>query len=94
MMTEAELERLAYLMEECSEVVQISAKILRHGWESRNPDAPKNGTNRQQLESELCDVMGAMALLFKNNDINIDVVERGLKNKNYRYMHHEENNGS
>ena len=33
----AELERLAFLAEECAEAIQVVAKIVRHGWESRDP---------------------------------------------------------
>src|SRR5579872_899269 len=36
-LTPAQIERLALLAEECGEVMQAVSKILRHGYESRNP---------------------------------------------------------
>lgn len=83
-LTPAEHERLAYLMEECGEVVQIIGKILRHGYESRDPtkatptfDPNRGGqdgwrntspTNRELLARELGDVMRAMDMLAAAKD--------------------------
>lgn len=40
-LSDAELERLAYLAEECGEVQQIIGKIIRHGYESYSPNDPE-----------------------------------------------------
>jgi len=67
--TPAERERLALLAEECSEVVQIAMKILRHGYESYHPDDPDED-NRELLEKELGDVRFATRLMIEAKDIN------------------------
>lgn len=85
-LTPAEAERLAYLSEECAEVIQIIGKILRHGYESRDPtkavptfDDNRGGqtgyrntspTNRATLERELGDVQRAVAMLCVSGDLN------------------------
>lgn len=53
-LTPAETERLAILAEEMGETIQVIGKILRHGYDSRNPLEGKTGwTNRANLEKEL-----------------------------------------
>lgn len=85
-LTPAEHERLAYLMEECGEVIQIIGKIMRHGYESYDPTDPNNKvvgengrgigktlqvtTNRQLLERELGDVMRAARMLGTSGDVD------------------------
>lgn len=59
-LTPAETERLAYLMEECAEVIQIIGKIQRHGYNSYNPFDEKKLDNRALLNMELSDVLKAM----------------------------------
>lgn len=54
-LTYAQAERLAVLIEDCGEIVTAATKIMRHGYESTNPDDPGAGTNRHQLEQELGD---------------------------------------
>lgn len=46
-LTNAELERLAILMEECAEVQHIIGKIIRHGYESFNPFDDNKTPNRK-----------------------------------------------
>ncbi|MDJ0712582.1 MAG: hypothetical protein QNJ14_19525 [Woeseiaceae bacterium] len=43
-----EAERLAILAEEAGELIQTIGKILRHGYDSYNPDCPSDGDNREQ----------------------------------------------
>lgn len=85
-LTPAEDERLAYLMEECGEVIQIIGKIMRHGFESRDPtkavptfDDNRGGqtgfrntspTNRKLLERELGDVIRAIGMLTGAGDLD------------------------
>lgn len=71
-LTPAQAERLAILMEECGEVVQIIGKILRHGFESCSPFGANPETNRQALVRELFDVRAAAELC------SIDLPELGL----------------
>lgn len=92
-MDKAKIERLALLMEECAEVQQVIGKILRHGEFSTHPDTP-NITNRDLLEQELCDLVGAMHLCNQEGDINVDRAaaygdEEYLKRKN-KYLHFNE----
>jgi len=67
-LTPAEAERLALLAEECGEVIQVIGKILRHGWDSRNPLLLDSLTNRQSLEKELGHLSVALALMYEAND--------------------------
>ena len=92
----AEAELLALLAEECGECIQAVGKILRHGYESRNPDESNGYTNRQQLEKEVADVRAAIAMLIKAKDLSRIAVEshqQGRENKVQRYMHHQAPNG-
>lgn len=66
-MTEAQLERIAKLLEECAEVVQICGKAIRFGYESEH-----NGrTCLDRLEEELGDVLLSMRMMAENGDISL-----------------------
>lgn len=83
----AQAERLAYLLEELGEAQQAIGKILRHGYESRDPTKAtptyddnrggQNGwrntspTNRAMLERELGDVQRAVAMLCVAKDLSM-----------------------
>jgi NTP pyrophosphatase (non-canonical NTP hydrolase) len=82
-LTPAELERLAYLAEECGEVVQIVMKILRHGY----GDETTKYNNRELLKDEIIDVQKALYLMCKKNDIVFDF--ETLEEPTYKYMHHQ-----
>ena len=85
-LTPAEAERLSYLLEELGEAQQAIGKILRHGYESRDPTKPvpvfndnrgghtgyrnTSPTNRQMLERELGDVRRAINMLTKAGDLS------------------------
>ncbi len=89
-LTPAEHERLALLMEECGEVVQIIGKILRHGYESRHPNG--GPTNRGLLMKELGDVHAAQRLLIKADDIAYAKIrEHSLEKQETvaQYLHHQ-----
>lgn len=87
----AEAERIALLMEEAGEVVQICGKILRHGFESYHPDDEKRITNRKLLEKELGDLSAARRLMEVNGDIkHLEVMlgESSKLNRINAYLHH------
>lgn len=89
-LTEAEIERLALLAEECGETIQVIGKILRHGYDSRWP-LPDGDTNRTKLEREIGDIHVAIDLLYSNEDVNEERVddaytEKGLKIN--KWLHH------
>ena len=88
-LTPAEAERLAYLIEECSEVIKCATKILRHGYDSHNPDRPGDGSNRNQISREIADVSNATNLMYAARDIRppSEAINAG---KWKRYMHHQE----
>lgn len=75
-LSDAQLERLAILSEELGEAQQAIGKIIRHGYDSNNPDLPRPvycgipTGNRQDLEKELGDVMYAIDALAATRDIN------------------------
>lgn len=75
-LSEAQIERIAILMEECSEVIQICGKILRHGYNSYNPFDEKKIINKSFLEKELGDVLFAIKLLETSNEIDIEVIKK------------------
>lgn len=62
----AEIERLALLIEECSEVIKVCTKVLRHGWQP----AGEPYDNRAALEQELGDVRLAERLMITNCDVH------------------------
>jgi len=90
-LTPAEAERLAMLSEECAEVSQAIGKILRHGYESRNPLKADSRSNRFDLRREVLDVMAILLLMVSEHDFDEiqryeaqEALERKLK-----YSHHQ-----
>lgn len=91
-LTEAEQERLAILVEECGEVVQIGCKILRHGYESFNPTIPNPDTNREALEKELGHVLYILFTMVDRCDLDrthIDCASSDKETSILRYLHHQ-----
>jgi NTP pyrophosphatase (non-canonical NTP hydrolase) len=92
-LTNAETERLAILTEEMGECLQIIGKIQRHGYESRNPLIEGSKTNREKLELEMGDVLNALHMMVKANDLDYDDVEshsivKAIKIK--QWLHHQD----
>ena len=59
-----ETGKIIHLMEECAEVTQACAKVLRFGWDSTSPYPWHEGiTNKEKLFSEMADLKGAMKRL-------------------------------
>ena len=93
-LTPAQVERLAYLIEECSEVQHMACKILRHGYGSYNPAQALSErlANRFLLEKELGDVMWIMRAMCEAYDINAERIEKHATEKGPRaakYLHHQ-----
>lgn len=92
-LTYAESERLAMLAEECSEVIQIVGKILRHGYDSYHPDNPSH-LNRAQLEEEIMDVHAVVQMMKARGDIStpdVGAYMAGRIGRKLRYSHHQRN---
>lgn len=102
-------ERLALLLEELGEAQQAIGKILRHGYDSFNPDCVGSKSNRTDLLKELAHVKVAFSLMLHAGDFeepyyyrtDFDAVceefWRMQKNKAHgvkRYLHHTDFSGS
>jgi len=91
-LTDAEVERLGLLAEECGETLQIIGKILRHGYESINPYEEHNGTNRDRLQREIGDILVAMDFMICAGDITTEALEERKRVKHHRiwdWLHHQ-----
>lgn len=85
-----EIERLAMLAEECSEIVQMVGKILRHGYHSYHPDRPSI-SNMALLERELGDLEAVVRLMAKRGDMSMSLVTAARISKMERaeqYLHY------
>ncbi len=80
-LTDAEIERLDILVEECAEVILAVSAIKRFGYEGQNPELlPISCTNREALTREMGDVMNAMNLVMDARDVDaVHVSERSAK---------------
>jgi len=86
-----ELERLALLSEEASEVIQIINKIIRHGYSSYNPFDDEKTTNRELLEKELGHLKLAIDTMIVNGDIKAINISKHLGEKRKtinRWLHY------
>lgn len=72
--SQAAEERLQLLIEECGEAIQAAAKILRHGFDSTNPDVPHSRSNRAQLEHELGHIKYAIELLCREGNLDYGAI--------------------
>jgi NTP pyrophosphatase (non-canonical NTP hydrolase) len=93
-LTLAETERLALLLEELGEAQQAIGKILRHGYESVNPDLPPpaGDTNRANLEREIADVLVAIDMMVDGGDIEqwmLDDRKRVKAHKVRQWLHYQ-----
>lgn len=98
-LTPAEDERLAILLEEMGEVLQVIGKIQRHGYLSHDPTSqamyPPN--NRDLLAKELGDVLAAITMMEAGKDFRSEdmLARRDVKLKKVRkYLHHQPDPGS
>lgn len=94
-LTDAELERLTLVMEECAEVQQMIGKVIRHGWNSYSPFDPNKTTNRQLLERELGDLVCVSEFLGENLDVSTEEVIKASEDKRKRlrrYLHYNKIN--
>lgn len=92
-LTEAEAERLALVIEECSEVQKAASKILRHGFESCNPLIEKSETNRQALAREMGDLLHVFDRLATSKDVDVIAMEEHTRRKECTirsWLHHQE----
>jgi hypothetical protein len=90
-LTPAETERLAMLAEEAAEIIQIVGKILRHGYDSYNPNNEKI-TNRDLLNQEIVDLMAVSEAMVNNNDI-LDQYSNDIYRawqRKLKWSHHQE----
>lgn len=90
----AQAERLALLLEEMGEAQQAIGKILRHGYESVNPDLPPpaGDTNQANLEREIGDVLVAIDMMLAAGDIEqwaLDDRKRVKAHKVKQWLHHQ-----
>lgn len=88
----AQAERIAFLLEECGEVIQICGKILRHGFDSYHPSDPLMTTNRTLLLREMGDVSAVMTQLIKLGDLPNPPTDEMIYSKLDRlkkYSHHQ-----
>ncbi len=91
-LSEAEAERLFLLSEELGEAVQAIGKILRHGYESKDPTIAGGPTNREALEKEIADIFVATGLLLVAGDISRARCARHEDEKAEsvkKYLHHQ-----
>lgn len=81
-----QLERLAILNEECAEVQHIISKIIRHGFDSHNPNGDNDISNTELLEKEIGDVLTAIALVVDNHDVDGKEIFKHKCNKQDKIM--------
>ena len=97
--TAAEAERLHMLMEECGEVIQAAAKVLRHGYECYHPDnAPSMDVgargaihdNRDDLTDEITDLCAVIQMICPDiEEVTPASISRAIERK-LAYAYHQE----
>ena len=87
-LTEAEAERLHWLIQEAGEVVQAATKVLIHGKHSRHPNG--GPTNIERLEDEIGNLYAAVGLMFQEADTSPHMINRMIARKIHEpfYLHH------
>lgn len=85
-MTEKE-HLLVILAEECNEVAQRIAKILRFGFDDPNGSEPGQPyTNKDRLILELNDLLAAIEMVFEEQDIISQMLKDDKKKKVKKYL--------
>ena len=91
-LTPAQIELLAKLSEEAGEVVQAIGKILRRGFDRKNPH--KGGpTNRRHLEIELGDLHAAENALVTLGELKLRRIEDACREKTKtakKWLYHQD----
>ncbi len=89
---QAEAERLYLLIEEASEVIKAATKILRHGYDSYNPDGT-GSNNQQDLQRELNDFEAVHQMMVEESDVSphleIAISNARLRKLTYSYFQKE-----
>jgi len=88
----AQAERIAMLMEEAGEIVQACGKVLRHGYESHNPNDAQSSSNRHHLHKEIRDIEAIIEMMRSAHDLSgvqPATVTETIRKK-MRYTHHQE----
>lgn len=97
----AQLERLAILQGELAKVSQVVSKIMRHGYESWNPDNPNviidqagihHPNNLDDLEKELGHLFHSIRMLSDIHEISNKAMHEAHINKREtirRWLHHQ-----
>lgn len=91
-LTDAQLERLVILAEECAEIQQIISKIIRHGYESYHPLDPST-TNRALLAKEIGHTANAVNMLVEVDDVQQGAIFDAQDEKEEtikQYLHHQD----
>lgn len=86
----AQLERLALVAEEASEVAQIISKIIRHGYFSEHPST--GIANQESLEIELGHLHHVIERLIGSGDVRLMNVQHHSLEKAktiHKYLHHQ-----
>ena len=92
-LSKSQVERLALLSEEMGEAIQAIGKIVRHGYESYNPEVAETPNNRESLERELGQVWFAIELLCAVNDLSEERIDDARISKAHAvwdYLWHQE----
>ena len=92
---EDELERLALLFEDCSEVIHAVGKIIRHGYPSVDPTKRGNQriSNREMLSREIGQLLWSLDQMAEQGDtqewaVRDELYGRGRKAS--KYLHHHQ----
>jgi hypothetical protein len=91
-LTPAQQERLAILIEEAAEVIQVGGKILRHGYFATDSDRMLYD-NKSDLAKEVGQLQHAIRMILRAEDIDEKVALTSFHEKAHsikKYLHHPE----
>ena len=93
-LTDAQRERLYMLAEEAAEIVQITNKILRHGYESYHPEDEEKTPNSKLLVDEIIDFTIIVKWLEEAEDITAIYISDeqidNIEERKRKYTHYQE----
>lgn len=78
-LTDAQRERLVFLVEECSEVIKVCTKILRYGYDSFHPD--KIEDNLTLLHQEIGDLQTIICLMEYAEELDAHHIDMQITKK-------------